>query len=90
MAGDYGRILHKLSQVLWAQPGKELEATEKASESRNIFRGKAPIFQNADTAMIGARRGLDHNIGGPATVDQDNTGEYSESAFNDLVYVLWR
>lgn len=79
MAGDYARVLHKLSGLL-KKKGSEVEGIERETEAVRIRveRSLSVIDNTAESVEAG---------GGNSAGD---TRDVDEKPYDDLVYILWR
>ncbi|KAJ3535232.1 hypothetical protein NM208_g7220 [Fusarium decemcellulare] len=87
MAGDYARVLHKLSNLLKRLPGNEVESAEMAAKASRIRRGLSPSQDDSTTwaeAELAAISGLSVDEMGSGLDDPD------EERYDELVYILWR
>ena len=80
MAGDYARVLHKLSGLL-KKTGSEIEGIERETEAVRIRVEKSLDIQENTTESIQQPAG-GNSAGG--------TGDADEKPYDDLVYILWR
>ncbi|RSL45339.1 hypothetical protein CEP54_014315 [Fusarium duplospermum] len=85
MAGDYARVLHKLSVLLNTLVGSEVESAEMAAKAlriqREMTRDNSINFKEEGR---GARSALATEMGDLGLDDSD------EKRYDELVYILWR
>lgn len=76
MAGDYARVLHKLSVLLKKSPGLEVEGAEKAAVASRIRR-KMSLCQGGLPAIS------------ELSMEIEALGWDDEEQYDELVYILW-